>query len=293
MNRYRKNRLPFFLIIYLLPFAFFLLAAGYSLHRAEVPFAESMAWFGGIGLGFYLLSRGIAQVETRTKRLSIWMNPLTNIGMFLSAFAVIFTIPFIASTTSATALSLAFAGMLYLAIAYTERRHYLGYLGMGMLLFAWVVLLVVQDITEPQWYAIPAGIYFTAMGHLERKRGRGFFAKIIEGFGLAVLLVTSFMQSVGDGGFIYFIILLVEGLLVLWWGNMRRQKIPFFAGLGASVLNIISQVIILVRVYDINRWITILGVGLVLVVIAIFVEKQRETIVARSKEWSDKMDTWE
>ncbi len=273
--------------------AFFLLAVSHGLNFAEVPFAESMAWFSGIGLGLYLLSRVSKQVETRSARCAIWTNPFAKIGMFLSAFAVIFSIPFIVSHTSATAFSLAFAGMLYLAIAYSERRHYLGYLGMGLLLFAWTLLLIMQDVTEPQWYAIPAGIYFTVMGELERKRGRGNFSRIITGFGLAVLLITSFAQSLGDDGFIYFIILLVEGLLVWWWGAARRQKMPFFTGLGFSVLNVLSQVIILVRVYDINRWITILGVGLLLIVIAIFVEKQRETIISRSKEWSEKLDSWE
>ncbi len=273
--------------------AFFLLAVGYQLNLAEVAFAESMTWLGGIGLGFYLLSRGSKQVEKRAKRCAIWTNPFKYMGIFLSNFAVIFSLPFIASYTSAIALSLAFAGMLYLAIAYEDRRYYLGYLGMGMLLFAWALLLVARDISEPQWYAIPAGIYFTVMGELERKRGRGVFAKIITGFGLAVLLMTSYAQSLGDDGFIYFIILLVEGLLVWWWGAARRQKVPFFAGLGASILNVISQIILVVRVYDINRWIAILGVGLLLVVAAIFVEKQRETIIARSKEWSEKLDSWE
>ncbi len=273
--------------------AFFLLAVGYQLHLAEVVFAESMTWLGGIGLGFYLLSRVSKQVEKRTKRCAIWTNPFKHVGIVLSTLAVIFSLPFIASYTSAIALSLAFAGMLYLAIAYEERRYYLGYFGMGMLLFSWALLLVVRDISEPQWYAIPASIYFTVMGELERKRGRGVFSKTVTGFGLAVLLVTSYAQSLGDDGFIYFVILLFEGVLVWWWGAVRRQKVPFFAGLGASILNVISQVILVVRVYDINRWIAILGVGLVLVVAAIFVEKQRETIIARSKEWSEKLDSWE
>ena len=274
-------------------FVFFLLAVGYQLSLAEVAFAESMAWFGGIGFGFYLLSRVSKQVEKRTRRCAIWTNPFKKVGGALSAFAVIISIPFLLSHTSASALSFAFAGMLYLAIAYEDRRYYLGYLGMAMLLFSWVLLLVARDILEPQLYAIPAGFYFTVMGELERRRGRSVFSKIITGFGLAVLLVTSYVQSLGNDGFVYFVILLVEGLLVWWWGAARRQKVPFFVGLGVSALNVISQVILVVRVYDINRWIAILGVGLVLVVAAIFVEKQRETIIARSKEWSEKLDSWE
>ena len=274
--------------------AFFILAVGYRLHWAEIPFPQALAWFGGIGLGFYLLAQVTKQVEKRVNRLSIWVDPLTKVGMFLSAFSVIFTLPFIASDTTATAAALAFAGTLYLAIAYRGRYYRLGYLGMGMLQLAWVLVLNVQDVQQPQWYAIPAGLYFTGMGYLERQRGHDVFAKIIESFGLAVLLVTSFTQSVnGKEGFAYFVLLLVEALLVLWWGAVRRQKIPFFAGLGASVLNIIAQVIVLSNVYDINRWIIILGVGLLLVTAAIFVERQREKIILRSKEWRETLDTWE
>ena len=274
--------------------AFFILAVSSRLHWAGIPFPQALAWFGGIGLGFYLLSLVAEQVERRAKRLSIWIEPLKNVGMFLSAFAVIFTLPFIASDTTASAAALAFAGTLYLAIAYKGHYYRLGYLGMGMLQLAWALVLIVQDVEQPQWYAIPAGLYFTGMGYLERQRGHSVFAKIIESFGLAVMLVTSFIQSVsGEEGFIYFIILLVEALLALWWGAARRQKIPFFAGLGASVLNVVTQVIVLVNVYDINRWIIILGVGLLLVTAAIFVERQREEIIARSKEWRETLDTWD
>jgi len=273
--------------------AFLLLAVGYRIHWSGVSFPWAMALFGGIGFGFYLISLTIEQVERRASRLSIWKQPLVQIGIALSAFATIFSLPFVASETSATAAALAFAGALYLAIAYKGKYHRLGYVGMGMLLLAWVLLLIVQDVSQPQWYAIPAGLYFTGMGHLERMRGRGVFAKIVEGFGLAVLLVTSYVQSVVDAAFVYFLILLIEGVLVLWWGAGRRQRLPFFAGIGAIALNVTTQVIVLINIYDVNRWITILGVGLLFVTAAIFVERQREKIIARSQEWRETLDTWE
>ena len=68
---------------------------------------------------------------------------------------------------------------------------------------------------------------------------------------------------------------------------------PFFIGLAASVLNVVAQVVILIRVYDVNRWFIILGVGLLLVTAAAFIERKRERIIARTQEWRELLDTWE
>ena len=135
---------------------------------------------------------------------------------------------------------------------------------------------------------------FTIVGILERQRGRRVFAMILESFGLAVLLVTSFVQSLnGAQGFPYFVLLLVEGVLVIWWGAARRERAAFYAGIGASALNVVAQVIVLINVYEINRWIIILGVGLLLVTIAVFVERQREKIIRKSREWRQALEKWE
>jgi hypothetical protein len=225
--------------------------------------------------------------------LAIWSKPLTNAAAFLTAVAVVVTLPFVASHTTAFAFSLAFAGSLYLAIAYRSRRYYLGYLGMAMLQLAWALMLIDQGVDQPQWYAIPAGLYFTGVGYLERRRGRGPFATIVESFGLAVLLVTTFIQSLnGAQGFPYFVLLLGEGLIVIGWGATRRVKMPFFIGLAASVLNVVAQIVVLVSVYEVNRWFIILGVGLLLVATAAFVERKRGLIIARTQEWRDALVTW-
>ena len=123
--------------------------------------------------------------------------------------------------------------------------------------------------------------------------GHRLYSQILESFGLAILLVTSFIQSLnGAQGFPYFVLLLVEGVLVMWWGAARRQKIPFFAGLGASVLNVVAQVVVLISVYEVNRWFIILGVGLTLVVLAVFVERRRERLLIQAQTWRDALETW-
>jgi hypothetical protein len=57
--------------------------------------------------------------------------------------------------------------------------------------------------------------------------------------------------------------------------------------------NIVAQVVVLVNVYEVNRWFIILGVGLLLVTAAVFVERQRVRIIARAQEWREALETWE
>jgi hypothetical protein len=64
-------------------------------------------------------------------------------------------------------------------------------------------------------------------------------------------------------------------------------------GIGASVLNVIAQIVMLVIVYDVNRWFVLLGVGLLLLTAGVFGQWKREQIVARTAEWREAFDTWE
>jgi hypothetical protein len=277
--------------------AFGLLATVVRLNWAQATPAEILAWLGGVGFGLYLVGRLVEAIvqlrQPKASRLEVWVRPLSAIPVGLTALAVLGTLPYTATEMIVTAAALAFAGALYLAIAYRDRRYWLGYLAVGMLEAAWVLALIARQVGQPQLYAIPAGLYFMLMGYLESRRGHQLYAQILESFGLAILLVTSFVQSLnGAEGFPYFVLLLVEGALVIWWGAARRQKIPFFAGLAASVLNVVAQVVVLISVYEVNRWFIILGVGLTLVVLAVFVERRRERLLVQAQAWRDALETW-
>jgi hypothetical protein len=145
-------------------------------------------------------------------------------------------------------------------------------------------------------YAIPAGLYFSGVGFLERRRGSKWFALVVESFGLAVLLLTSFIQSLngGAGGLPYFVLLIAEGMLVIWWGAARRLKAPFFIGLAASALNVAGQIVVLFGGGStLIRWLIILSAGLLFVTAAVFVERQRVRIIARAQEWRVALEAWE
>lgn len=276
-----------------LSLGFFLLATGYRLHWASLSLADSFAWIGGIGFGFYALAR----ITERAAPASVWIKPLTRAAVFLTGLAVAVTLPFVVGRTLATAAALAFAGALYLTIAFRGRYYRLGYAAMAMLQLAWILILAFVKIAEPQLYAAPAGLYFAGMGYLERRRSRRLFAVVIESFGLAVLLIPTFIQSLNGGpeGLPYFVLLIAEGILVVWWGAARRIKVPFFVGLAASVLNVAGQIVVLFISDEsqLTRWAIIGSAGLLLVTAAVFVERQRARLIAKAQEWREALETWE
>ena len=95
---------------------------------------------------------------------------------------------------------------------------------MALLEAAWAMLLIMNDVSQPQWYAIPAGLYFIGVAYLEWHRNRKRYAIGLEILGLGVLLLTSFTQSLnGANGFPYFVLLMIEALLIIAWGVEPRH----------------------------------------------------------------------
>ena len=273
---------------------FGLLAVGAALMQAKVQFADAVAVYGGIGFGLYLLGRILDMLSARLKSLSVWLAPLTQASIALTALAVIINLPQIASHWTATAATLAFAGALYITIAYRGKKFALGYLGMALLQLAWVILLFMNNISQPQLYAIPGGLYFMGIAYLELRRDRKKYAIGVEILGIGLLLLTSFIQSLnGKSGFAYFVLLLVEALLMVWWGTLQKRKIPFFAGIGFSALNILAQLIVFISVNNISIWYVAFGAGLFIMAIAIYIERSREQIRTRTREWGETLEAWE
>jgi hypothetical protein len=73
----------------------------------------------------------------------------------------------------------------------------------------------------------------------------------------------------------------------------QKRKVPFFTGIGASAINVVAQVIVLVSVYDINRWFVAFGVGLLIMGMAIYIERSREQLRSRANDLSEALEKWE
>jgi hypothetical protein len=185
---------------------------------------------------------------------------------------------------------LSLVGLLYVAAAAAYRRLRLGYLAVGMLLAAWFAyafyLQAWEGPQQVQWYALPAGLYLLAIGYLEWLRGNRSLARWLDYAAMLLLLGSLFWQTLAFG-WRFALALGAEGFGAFWWGSARRLRRFFYAGVTAVILATLGQ--LLNALQAINQWITFGAIGLLLVLIAILVERRLERI----KAWQEILETWE
>jgi hypothetical protein len=183
---------------------------------------------------------------------------------------------------------LAILGLFYLAAAVTDRWRWVGYMAAAMLLSAWSLQwLLVWEMREVQWYAVPAGLYLLAVGYLEWRNGQRPWARWIDWAALLLLFGSSFRQSLGDRGWLYAFVMGGEGLAVLWWGSARRMRRFLYAGVGAVIIDVVAQLIN--QLASVNRWIVFGVVGLLLLALGILIERRLGWV----KELRVRLEDWE
>jgi hypothetical protein len=198
-----------------------LLAAGASLKQADVKFEDAVAVYGGIGFGLYLLGRILDVLSTRLKSLTVWLTPLTHSSITLTALAVVINLPTVMNHMTATAATLAFAGALYVAIAYRGRVYRLGYLGMALLEVAWVLALIINDVHNHNGMRSPAGCT-SWVWHMEWRNNKQIRHRT--GDMDLITVVTSFAQSLNGENDCLFRAIDFEGLLAIWWGVLQKER---------------------------------------------------------------------
>jgi hypothetical protein len=82
-----------------------------------------------------------------------------------------------------------------------------------------------------------------------------------------------------------------ESLLLVWWGSARRQKQFLYVGAVALVLNVVTQSI--EPLLSVNRWIVFGLAGLLLVSLAVLVERRLEQIREISADLQMRLEGWE
>jgi hypothetical protein len=184
---------------------------------------------------------------------------------------------------------LAILGLLYLGASIVDRRRWLGYVAMAMLLGAWSLeWLLVWGMREVQWYAVPAGLYLLGIGYLEWTRGSRAWARWIDYAGLLLLLGSSFWQSQSkEPGWSYALVMGAESLLVLWWGSARRLRRFLYMAVAGVLIDVVGQ---MVALNPANRWIIFGVTGAVLIAIGIFVERRLDRLKAAVRK---RFENWE
>jgi hypothetical protein len=280
----------------ILPVAFAFLALGYGLV--------------GYGLAILFSSRYESQVDIPAE-IRFWRLTLQRSALVLSVGVLILTTILgfdVIDWTARAILGFSFwqivdlvtvqmvikvlslLGLLYLAEAVFNRRTRLGYLSMGMLLSGWMLYaFFVQQwdgLARVQWYALPAGLYLLGISSLEWQRGNHRLARWLDYLAMILMLGTLFWQTLLFG-WKFALLLGGEGLAVFVWGSARRLRRFFYAGIVAVMLATIGQLVNALQA--INQWITFGIIGLLLVTVAIVVERKLEEI----KAWQEVLEDWE
>jgi hypothetical protein len=188
---------------------------------------------------------------------------------------------------------LAVTGLTYLAAALVERRLWVGYGAVAMLLVAYgLELLLFLGQQEVQWYALPAGAYLLGVGYLEWHDGRRGLARWIDRTAMLLLFGSAFWQSLAHpSGWRYAMLMGAEGLFVAWWGSARRQRHFLYSGVSAVVIAVAGQLI--EPLLSVDRWIVFGAVGLLLVSVAILVERRLEAVLRLSQDLRQRLEDWE
>ena len=273
--------------------------------------------YGALGFGYSLIKRQTGTREKATDSTleqnwySMWEFPLRRSAMLISYFALglaalsgidlvgwsvraLFGLSFRqivdVDVVSMFVWTLALIGLLYATAAAVYQRIRLGYLAVGMLLASWFTyayyINIWDNLRQLQWYAMPAGLYLLGIGFVEWQQGNRNLARWLDYAGILLLLGSLFWQTLVYGWW-FAILLGGEGFAAFWWGSARRLRRFFYAGMSGVVLAALGQ--LLNALQEVNQWITFGLIGLLLVVIAIIVERKLEAI----KAWQQVLETWE
>jgi hypothetical protein len=286
-------------------------SSGSFLKNLAVALAQLALVYGVGGYGLALIRSGLDKSRELRSWLAIWELPLQRFSIGLSLGTLVLTfwlgsviiiwtlravlgVPFQSlvqlGTVQMVVGVLGFLGLLYVAVAFTHRWLRLGYMAIGMLLTAWMlhVFYIQQwdDFRRVQWYALPAGIYLLAIAYIEWRYNNKSFARWLDYTAMVLMLGSLFWQTLLFG-WAYALLLGSEGLAAFFWGSSRRLRRFLYAGMSGVILATFGQLLNSLR--SINQWIVFGIIGLLLVTIAIIVERKLEDI----KAWHEVLETWE
>lgn len=295
-----------------------LLAVGQWIAFRENPIETLPVAIAQLALVYSLSGYGITFMQNSSKfelkladRVKLWALPLQHSGLLLSIGSLILTgwlgIDLVGWTIGAM-LGLPFRhlvevpivhmaigvfgllGLLYIATAFTYRWLRLGYGAIAMLLLAWMLHVFYlqhwDTFRHLQWYALPAGLFLVGIAYLEWQQGNKNFARWLD-YSATVLMLGSLFWQTLLFGWVFALLLGSESLAAFFWGSYRRLRRFLYAGMIGMILATVGQ--LLNSLQSINQWIVFGLVGLILICLAVVVERKMEEI----KAWHEILETWE
>jgi hypothetical protein len=189
------------------------------------------------------------------------------------------------------AVTFAIAGLTYGADGALRRVVWLAYLGVGALVVVIWGVLMALEVREPQAYVFPVGLTLLGIGWNERRYGRSLQYQICMVPGMAVLMGTAFIQSLGPGNWPYALLLVAESVVAIGWGVRRHLKRFVQVGGVALLANAIAQ--LGPAFAELSGWIQIGLTGTILLGGGMLALLKREEILAARQRFSTEWREWE
>jgi hypothetical protein len=176
---------------------------------------------------------------------------------------------------------LSLLGLLYVGAAVFYRRERLSYAALGLLLAGWTLYaFYVQrwaGLRRVQWYAMPAGAYLLSVAYMEWRRDNRTVSRWLD-YAATLLMIGSLFGQTLRFGWQFAMLLGGEGFAFLWWGSARRLRRFFYVGMVGVILATVGQLINSLQ--SINQWIVFGIIGLLLIGVAVLLERRMEAIRA-------------
>jgi hypothetical protein len=189
--------------------------------------------------------------------------------------------------------ALATLALLLATLAVRERSFNYAYGAGASVVAAALCQLADWGFREPQWYVIPAGMYLLIMAACMRRfQGQQRVSRIIEAGAMVMLVGTTLAQALGagSGGYGYDLLLFVEGLIFVGYGTLLRLRVPFLGGLAFFVAGVLSLSIETVPL--VNPWVIFGGLGLLMVVAYVLLERRAEQLTRLGKNIVATLEGW-
>jgi hypothetical protein len=183
-------------------------------------------------------------------------------------------------------------GLLLVTVAVRERELYYAYAAGAVLVGAILCQLADWGFDEPQWYAVPAGLYLLALAWgLRHFQGQRVASQLIEGAAAVLLLGLTFGQAVlGPGGAGYSLLLFGEALAMAGYGALARLRAPFVGGVGFFVLGALWIAVDAAQL--VNQWVLLGAAGLLMVVAYVILERHQERLSRAGRAWAAQLQSW-
>lgn len=238
----------------------------------------------------FLISQNIAL----QKKAELFTIPALSLATILTATSLI--LGYLKYPDLSTAVNL---GFLYLLVFIGLNRFSLIYkhiFAYGSIIFFYLgyyTFILARDIKiyQPYTYPLALGllVYLLTLGRQvlisERRRWYLLF--------LALIIFPTIIQmfTVPDGMGRFGLIMALEGVTLFALGLVLRNRILFFGGIGALLLNVGIQSF--VRLWAEHKTILWGGLGLILILVAVALELKRGKLLEKSAEITRFMEDWE